>query len=383
MPGGLVRVAGADGPVVSMQRGGHSKDAWVLSDGPVDTFTMLPPRHQAVELRRGSADLPSHAADNLFWLGRYAERSECVARLLRCLITRVRRASETDLGCLFRLHGCLGSPYSLLPGGRPATALDLEHELISLISDSKRPDSLRSALAEVQRVGGNVRERLSADFSRLIGELADSVRMEEHPLFSEYAPTLNRCLDLLSAVSGMERENITRGPGWLFMSLGRRLERAMYSVRQLRVITTPLEESTWAVLEYLLEAADSSMTYRSRYFTTLQPVAVLDVLMTDDTNPRSLRFQINHLVDLYRRLPRHDAADLSAMQHAMELVGNLDIRALDFPLPGSGLATQDCDGPSQLDRSLDLLQFLLPSWADNLSRTYFDHAHTFPISIGG
>ncbi len=74
MPGGLVRVAGAEGPVVSMQSGGHSKDAWVLWDEPVDTFSMLRPRHQPVELRRGSTDLPSRAADNLFWLGRYAER---------------------------------------------------------------------------------------------------------------------------------------------------------------------------------------------------------------------------------------------------------------------------------------------------------------------
>ena len=137
------------------------------------------------------------------------------------------------------------------------------------------------------------------------------------------------------------------------------------------------------MLEYLLEVADSSILTAHRYFTTLQPVAVLDVLMTDGTNPRSLYFQISHLVDLYRRLPRHVPADLSAMQHAMEMLENLDIQALDFPLPGSDLVPQKCDGPSRLDRSLDFLQLLLPSWADNLSRTYFDHAHTFPISIGG
>jgi hypothetical protein len=91
MPGGLVRVAGAEGPVVSMQRGGRSKDAWVLWDGAVDTFSMLRPRDQPVQLQHASPDLPSRAADNLFWLGRYAERSECIARLLRCLMTRVQR----------------------------------------------------------------------------------------------------------------------------------------------------------------------------------------------------------------------------------------------------------------------------------------------------
>ena len=107
-------------------------------------------------------------------------------------------------------------------------------------------------------------------------------------LFVEYSAVLNGCLELLSAFSGMERENITRGPGWLFLSLGRRLERAMYSVRQLRELTSGLDEESWPLLEYLLEVADSSMTYRSRYFTTLQPIAVLDVLMADESNPRSL-----------------------------------------------------------------------------------------------
>ena len=119
MPGGLVRVAGADGPVVSMQRGGRSKDAWVLWDGAVDTFSMLRPRNQPVQLQHAHADLPSRAADHLFWLGRYAERSESIARLLRCLMTRVRRASGPELTCLFRLHGCFDSEHSILPKGSP------------------------------------------------------------------------------------------------------------------------------------------------------------------------------------------------------------------------------------------------------------------------
>ena len=383
MPGGLVRVADRDGPVVSMQRGGNSKDAWVLWDRPVDTFSMLRPRHQPVELRRGSADLPSRAADNLFWLGRYAERSECMARLLRCLLKRVRRANERELACLFRLHACFGSRHSTLPEKLPASARDLERELISLVAGTKRPDSLNGNLAEVLRVGGNVRERLSTDFSRLLTELAGSVRVGERVSYGEYTSVLSGCLDLLAGVSGMERENITRGPGWLFLSMGRRLERAMYSVRLLRELVEPLNEDSWPVLEYLLEVADSSMTYRSRYFTTLQPVAVLDVLMADGTNPRSLFFQLRHLVDLYAKLPRHVPSDLAAMRHAVELIQNLDLSTLDYPLPGDGQHDHDFEGQSRLDRTFELLQSLLPSWADNLSGTYFDHARTYPIRIGG
>jgi uncharacterized circularly permuted ATP-grasp superfamily protein/uncharacterized alpha-E superfamily protein len=383
MPGGLVRVAGVDGPVVSMQKGGHSKDAWVLWDGPVDTFSMLPPRHQPVELRRGSTDLPSRAADNLFWLGRYAERSESIARLLRCMMTRVRRVGGPELSCLFRLHACFNSQHDTLPEDRLATAPDLEKELISVMSDTGRPGSLVSTLAELQRVGGYLRERLSTDMFRLVGQLADSAGVEEYMPFVEYSGVLNGCLDLLSALSGMERENITRGTGWLFMSLGRRLERAMYSVRQLRELTKPFDEESWPLLEYLLEVADSSMTFRSRYFTTLQPVPVLDVLMADGTNPRSLDFQLSHLADLYRRLPRHVPGDLDAIEHAAALLHNLDLAALDYPLPGTDRPVANHEARDQLERSLGYLQDLLPSWADNVSSTYFGHARTLPISIGG
>lgn len=383
LPGGLVRVAEADGQVVSMQRGGHSKDAWVLWDGPIDTFSMLRPRNQPVQLQHGPADLPSRAADHLFWLGRYAERSESIARLLRCLMMRVRRASHTELACLFRLHGCFDSLHSTLPKDRPANARDLEDELVSLMSSVERPDSLASNLSEVHRVGGNVRERLSADMSRLVVALAEAAGTEEYMLFAEYSAVLNGCLELLSAFSGMERENITRGSGWLFMSLGRRLERAMYSVRQLRELTLGLDEGSWPLLEFLLEVADSSMTYRSRYFTTLQPIAVLDVLMADESNPRSLNFQMAHLADLYGKLPRHVAADQSAIQHAVEVLRSLDLEKLEFRLPGSGPSDGGSDGQSQIDRSLASVQQLLRSWADNISLTYFDHAHTYPISIGG
>jgi len=383
MPGGLVRVAGADGQVVSMQRGGRSKDAWVLGDGPVDTFSMLRPRNQPVQLQHAPVDLPSRAADHLFWLGRYAERAESIARLLRCLMSRVRRSSGAELTCLFRLHNCFDSPHSILPKDRRPTARDLEEELISLMSNAERPDSLASTLAEVQRVGGNLRERLSADMSRLVVALAQASDTEKYMLFVEYSAVLGGCLELLSAFSGMERENITRGPGWLFMSLGRRLERAMYSVRQLREVTAGMDEESWPLLEYLLEVADSSMTYRSRYFTTLQPLAVLDVLMMDETNPRSLNFQVSHLVDLYRKLARHAPDDLQAIEHAMTLLRGLDLQKLDFSLPGSGRTTPNSEGQLELDRLLGFVQNLLPSWADNISLTYFNHARTYPISIGG
>jgi uncharacterized circularly permuted ATP-grasp superfamily protein/uncharacterized alpha-E superfamily protein len=384
IPGGLVRVAEAEGSVVSMQRGGHSKDAWVLWDSPVDTFSLLHPRDQPVALRRGSPDVPSSVADRVFWLGRYVERAENTARIARSLISRVRQVDPSELGCLIRLHGCLKSRHSKLPKAkrRRPTPREFEHELISVISDVKRTDSLAFTLSEVSRVGNNVRERLSADMMILIGQLRNSLEPQRDTQIRDYPATLTLCLELLSAFSGMERENINRGLGWLFMSIGRRLERAIYLTRLLRQITLPLGEQDWPLLECLLEVADSTMTYRTRYYTTLQPMAVLDVLMADESNPRSLDFQLAHLVDLYQKLPRHMADDLEAMRGALAMLRSFDLRTLGYSLPGDPSTAKDTEGLVRLESFLGGLERLLPSWSDNLASRYFSHARTLPISIG-
>ncbi len=383
LPGGLVRVAADDGNVVSMQRGGHSKDCWILWDSPVDTTTtLLPPRTKPLDVQRGSSDVPSRVADNLFWLGRYVERSENIARMLRTALTRVRWADRSELNCLLRLHACFDSRYSKLPKKAQPSSMDLEAELLSLMTDRKRGDSLASYLTEVWRVGGNVRERLSADMARLLTQISESVEVEEYMLFVEHTALLTGCLELLSAFSGMERENMTRGAGWLFLSLGRRLERAMYSARLMREIASPLDPHEWPLLEFLLEVADSTITYRTRYLTTLQPIAVLDVLLMDETNPRSLDFQLTHLADLHQKLPREMAEDTQSMRNALAMLRTFDLKMVGYPLPGSEPSGRAMKERVRLRRFLCELERLLPSWSDNVSSTYFSHARTLPVTIG-
>jgi uncharacterized circularly permuted ATP-grasp superfamily protein/uncharacterized alpha-E superfamily protein len=382
LPGGLVRVSEANGTVVSMQRGGHSKDAWVLSDRPVDMFSMLRSVTEPLELRRASLVVPSGVADNTFWLGRYVERAENMARILRSMVPRVKYAGDADLASLLSLHSSLGSGKSKLPKSkrtRPSFAA-LEKEVLSMLRDKERWDSLPCTLSEVGRVGGNVRERLSADMMLLIGQIRTCMESDPPVTLSEYSGMLTNCLELLSAFSGMERENLIRGSGWLFMSLGRRLERAIYVTRQLRVITKPLSAHNWRYLEYLLEVADSAVTYRTRYYTTLQPLAVLDVLMLDETNPRSLQFQLDHLIELYQKLPRYDPSDLKTMQHALELLRGIDLQSMLYPAPHE--ADRRDAGLRRLDRYLNDLGELLLSWSNNLSSRYFSHARTLPINMG-
>ena len=281
-----------------------------------------------------------------------------------------------------RLHGCLGVRQGKLPKGKrkQPTVAQLEKEVLSLLTDGKRYESLPSTLAEVARIGGNVRERLSADMMLLIGKLSKSMEAEPGTPLLEYPAMLTACLELLSAFSGMERENINRGSGWLFMSFGRRLERAIYQARQLRAVTRPLAVEDWAFLEYLLEVADSSMTYRTRYYTTLQPLAVLDVLLSDGTNPRSLDFQLGHLADLYAKLPRHAPDDLEAMKHALATLRSFDLRSMTYAAPAKSRRAPD--GLARLDRYLGELENLLPSWSNHLSSRYFSHVRTLPVSMG-
>jgi len=133
-------------------------------------------------------------------------------------------------------------------------------------------------------------------------------------------------------------ENITRGPGWHFLGVGRRIERSIQLVDLFRAIIVPLSPRTWPTLEMLLEVADSSMTYRSRYFTVLQAAPVLDLLMNDEANPRSLAFQLQDLMEHCRRLSERPSGagwPISKQRHLEEAAANLfgaDVRTLDVPV---------------------------------------------------
>ena len=181
MPGGLARVsASLDTQVVSMQRGGGSKDTWVLSEGPVDSFTMRRPQHLPVEVNRGGTSaLPSRAADHVYWLGRYAERAEHLARVLRCILMRVSSEPETSgssqWDSLMGLYDCVESPHSRLATDDPQRHLDqtrdLEQEILSRIFEEQRADSLHATLARAGRAAAEVRERLSSDMLRVLSQL--------------------------------------------------------------------------------------------------------------------------------------------------------------------------------------------------------------------
>jgi uncharacterized circularly permuted ATP-grasp superfamily protein/uncharacterized alpha-E superfamily protein len=386
MPGGLTRVSpSADTPVVSMQHGGGSKDTWVLSGQPVDNFTLRRPSHLPVELHRGiSTDLPSRAAEHLFWLGRYAERCEHLARVLRCILVRMTGESwapdTVGWQALMKLYEGLESPYSRLakddPQGKLDQQGDLEKEILSLIFEEQRNDSLNANLGRITRAAAQVRDRLSSDLLRIVSQLGSLARASDRVAWG-YVSTadalvvLNNCILSLAALRGIEAGNITRGPGWHFLNIGRRVERSLQLLELLRLIVVPMDAEDWPSLEMLLEVADSSITYRSRYFTLLQVAPVVDLLMNDQANPRSLAFQLNDLAE-------HCASLLSMPSgNGWPLLKQRQMEAAAARLLQADVEqlceTRTGDPRMHLGQLLHELDAALPAFSEAIAMTYFSH----------
>jgi uncharacterized circularly permuted ATP-grasp superfamily protein/uncharacterized alpha-E superfamily protein len=383
MPGGLARVSPTiDTPVVSMQQGGGSKDTWVLSDKPVEHVSMLHSPDAPIALNRGaSTDLPSRAADFLYWLGRYAERSEHIARVLRVILTHLIGESAIpgtpEWDSLNRFYRCISPDSDREIGeglqGRLDVARDLEQEVLSLIFEEDRTDSLFTNLSRASRMAMQVRDRVSNDLLRIVSQFTTLAKVDSaawgYVSTGDALAVLNRSIATLSSLRGTEMDNITRGPGWHFLNLGHRLERAIQMVRLLRDVIVPQSAATQQSLEMLLEVADSSMTYRTRYFTTIQPGPVLDLLMNDETNPRSLAFQLKdlsaHSDFLSKVISRGGAEWPAARQQKVEDAGASLFEADLLYL---------CENRRRLDDRLASLEAALPAFSDAITNVCFSHA---------
>jgi uncharacterized circularly permuted ATP-grasp superfamily protein/uncharacterized alpha-E superfamily protein len=312
MPGGLTRVSPeAGGRFVSMQRGGSSKDTWVLSETPVEEITLLEKAGQDVELRRAGNNLPSRLADNFYWLGRYCERADASARILRAALQRFNPERAGGAMPVFAplLH-------SLEAQGQLHSAKEqaelrqnpeaLEAELLAAIFDPARSGSLRSIVENMFRLAAQVRDRTSNDMWQVISELNDRLASPAASLAmlaGDAVGVLNQTLRSLAAFHGLARENMTRGQAWRFIDIGLRIERAIYLCILLESVLESADAENPSVLEALLEVADSSITYRSRYNLLPHLSAVFDLVLLDDKNPRSVLFQIDQLVKHFEHLP--------------------------------------------------------------------------------
>lgn len=380
LPGGLTRVTSSwDTLVVSMREGGGSKDTWILSDEPVPPISLLPPPGEALALRRAGRDLPSRVADNLFWLGRYTSRAEEVTRLLRAILLKV--TGESDPEARPELPLLIDSLRAILEGTIPPASAagsptpdELEAYVFAAYFEHEGPSGLRGILDAVRHGAWTVRDRISVDSWRILNRLDQDLPLpepgEETP-WTEMLSFLDTMIVHLAAFSGIAMESMTRAHGWRFLEMGRRLERAGATATLLRCALMRAAEPEDPVLSAVLEVADSAMTYRSRYMNNLQFKPVLDLLLIDETNPRSVAFQLASLVDHVEHLPRDEQMSSRSAEQRLVLDLQTRVRLADVDVLGQ---ISRGDRRNKLDLFLKELSEGFIALSDAVTQAYFSHS---------
>ncbi len=324
MPGGLTRVAtGPDIRVVSMQRGGSSKDTWVLSVGPVSGFSLLRREIGPRDLVRSGANLSSRVVENLFWFGRYSERCEDIARLLRVALVRLIHDTPSERDPGWPGIGGLLKSAEIIPGDK-LTEAELVRALRAAILD-EAPPGLAHDLGLLFGVARQLRERLSLDNWMTLNHMMARIahRKDRPPVaLADLLGDLDRVISALMTLAGFALDGMTRDAAWRFMSFGRRIERLQWLCTMMK---QALAGGRDADLNWLLEVADSSITYRSRYMARPEWLPVLDLLVRDEANPRSVAFQLIGLRDYLRRVAElfGEPAD-EQLDDAVEALAALD-----------------------------------------------------------
>lgn len=371
MPGGLARVSPVKNRFeVTMQHGGISKDTWIVSDAPSpDAETLAPSGPVILRPLRTPGGVPSRAADNLFWMGRYAERLEFHARLLRTTLQRLSGESSAQKSRERRACQGILTLLDLIPAASPLSAL--RKETLTLLFMRERTGSVADLVSRLHYNAAAARDRLSDDSWRLFNRLERDTAQTRAMAAGGVGGALNLLDTLmldLAAFSGMQQENMTRGHGWRFLETGRRVERAL-SVLALTKAAAALCATDEAVLTPILEVCDSTMTYRRLHFARPALLPVADLILLNEDNPRSVAWQFRCLGQVMAQLPWNTSGTEPHGRELLDLLrsdlGGLNLQALTQQ-PGAALEVL----PSVCDRLTAGIEDL----SAQLSRHYFSHS---------
>jgi uncharacterized circularly permuted ATP-grasp superfamily protein/uncharacterized alpha-E superfamily protein len=367
LPGGLTRVAAeADAEVVSMQRGGASKDTWVLGDRPPSGEQWKTQRNVGVhDLVRRDPYLPSRVVENLFWFGRYCERCDDSARLLRIMLARYVDGDDPQA---LQAAVDLGERLTLLPDEG-----ELPERLLAALLGEDWSFSLRSNLQRLQWAASQVRGKLSRENWQALVELQrEAMELDtDEPDFGELLDFLNRLVMSLAALSGFALDDMTRDEGWRFLMIGRRIERLQFLSSSLAAFLRGAAAFDQAGLEWLLELGNSSITYRSRYLAVAQLIPVLDLLLLDEQNPHAVLFQLKLVTRTLKRLNDDFGVPREAgLPQLVERLARFDLGCLENPLFGQSSVRAALNGLA------DLLQEIADASgqvSDRLALRHFAH----------
>ncbi|RWC33292.1 circularly permuted type 2 ATP-grasp protein [Mesorhizobium sp.] len=337
MPGGFARVGlSLDPTAIAMQRGGQAADVWVVSDKPVERETLLPQESDSFTRTRPGS-LPSRAAENLTWLGRYIERSEDTVRILRAYHVRLAETSDPDMPLLADIRDYL-EPFGI----------DVETAI---------PSGLIGTLDSAVYSAGQIRDRFSPDGWLALKDLSKTI----HQFATTVAPgddatrAMTVILRKLAGFSGLLHENMYRFAGWRFLEIGRRLERGIQIARTLSRLTSA--KAPDGALDMMLEIGDSVMTHRRQYPVQAGRRTVIDLLALDPLNPRSILFQLERLKAEIGLLP------------SLGGVGHMSPAAKEILQLNTQIAIKE---PSDMTaKALDELAYEIGSLYNSLAKAYF------------
>ena len=393
MPGGLTRVGrSSEDALVSNQRGAGSKDTWIVASEPLrqDMAALVGAPGAGAAVGHGAA-LPSRIAENLFWMGRYAERAESAIRLLRAVFARAVGVVDLPDELTVLLLRSVTAVTATYPGFCDGAWDDLgavERELLAVILDRTRPGTVCANLAAMLAAAEQVQSVLAADAQRIINGVSDDIGR----LHRRLAPGLGAVPDealaplvtSLLALAGVGQECMPHGPDWRFLALGRGLERAQQACRSLAALFWPVlgEEHQALVLEVALASMDGLGAYRRLQRGGANMVVGLDLLLLDREHPRSLLFQLQrveeHLEALAPAPQRYClGGDQRCLLEARSALQLADLQQLvGGPGPDASLAWREA-----LRDLLDRIRSLLDSAALHVAERHFDHAQSPQLRV--
>jgi len=385
MPGGLTRIARQqDDFIVSNQAGGISKDTWVLADEPDKQVSLWFQPGRDVVLSATAEPLTSRAANNLFWVGRYLERIKAATRLMRTILLKLAETLELndplDSQCLTVLLSALTQVTGTYPGFVTSNASVLkepQHELLALAKNVQRSGTLAANIQAFAQTAFSIRDVWSQDTWRCVDNIQR--RWQQRVVNGDCDPEqLQKHLDDLItgfvAFIGLTTESMTREAGWLMLDSGRRLEHALALIALLRATVVQRHEPALQnqMLEAVLISTDSLSIYRRRYRSFIKLPMVLELLLMDETHPRSLAYQLHQLSDHLSALPRERGKGQLSEEERLILRAYTDLRLVKV---SELVNAADDDGVySELESVLSAMTELLWQLYEVLAQAYFSHS---------
>ena len=393
LPGGLVRLAPRGQLMASMQRGGSSADCWVITDGPVDHTSLLQSAPSTIALAHQKRPVTSRAAENLFWLGRYTERAENAVRLAQIVLNHLGGEEPNSRPLMAWLSATAQENALVLPDVPAAeqSARVFARSLMAGLSPAPgsplygQSFSVGFNLRALKAAASQVRERLSPENWNLIeraeAEFAhDCAAMAADAEYgtAEALAALQNASELLSAITGAQTDRMVRDSGWRLLSIGRHIERIVTLSRALRLSleTGCLQDPIG--FEAVVALFDSTITFHAMYQQRRDMVALVDLLVMDRDNPRSLAWVLQTLRSRLAKL-----AQAATVQDAVLAQGLPDPDT--WVLADLSNWQRNPEGErhwGELEMLLDDCEAAAGELSDELSRLHFSHADRKNQALG-